>query len=97
MSQRNQILRLFDRVPITDFDHTPIDLSEQKGHLDKPKSGEQGLVVMAAGHVAKPKRRSPEGAYAMTIILREHWTIKLIDCTQICPHGRRMRVKSTAV
>lgn len=37
---------------------------------------------MAAGHVAKPKRRSPEGAYAMTIILLEHWTIKLVDRTQ---------------
>jgi hypothetical protein len=56
-------------------------LTEQKSHLDKPKSGEQALVVMAAGHVAKPKRRSPLGAYALTIILREHWTIKLIDRT----------------
>lgn len=38
---------------------------------------------MAAGHVAKPKRRSPEGAYAMTSILLEHWTIKLVDRTQV--------------
>ena len=59
------------QFPITDFDHKPIDLSEQKGLLDKPKSGEHGLVVMAEGHVAKPKRRSPEGAHVVTIILRE--------------------------
>ena len=63
--------------PFTDFEHTPIDLAEQKCHLDKPKSGEQGLVVMAAGHVAKPKRRSPEGPYALTLILRGRWNIKL--------------------
>jgi len=52
-------------------------LAEQKCHLDKPKSGEQGLVVMAAGHVAKPKRRSSEGPYALTLILRGRWNIKL--------------------
>jgi hypothetical protein len=72
MPQQNQSLRLFGRSSITDFDRPPIDLSEQKCHLAKPKSGEQWLVVMAAGHVAKPKRRSPEGTYTMTIILREH-------------------------
>jgi hypothetical protein len=44
-------------------------LSEQKDLLDKPKVGEHGLVVMAEGHVVKPKRRSPEGAQVVTIIL----------------------------
>jgi len=71
MFQRNQILTHADRFPITDFDHESIDLSEQKDLLDKQKSGEQGLVVMAEGHVAKPKRRSLKGAQAVTIILGE--------------------------
>jgi hypothetical protein len=71
MFQRNQLLTLVDRYTITDFDHKPIDLSDQKGLLGKQKSGEHVLVVMAEGHVAKPKRRSPEGAHVVTIILRE--------------------------
>jgi hypothetical protein len=61
MAYQNQTLTPLESHPITDFDHKPIDFGEQKGHFDKPKSGEQALVVMAAGHVAKPKRCSSEG------------------------------------
>ena len=67
MAQQNQTLRLCDGYPITDFDHKPIDFGEQKGYFDKPKSGVPGLAVMAAGHVAKPKRRSREGACELAI------------------------------
>jgi hypothetical protein len=54
-------------LAITEFDQIPIDFCDKNAHLDKQKSGEHGPVVMAAGHVAKPKTRSPEWAYALTI------------------------------